>query len=271
MAVVAGSLRAGVIGERLSRVETTIGEARKEVRAPTDAKSTLAAMTPPYVEFVITEHPPAITPTRQRHYEELRQRLEGLSGVAVRSRGYDDPADFGTAAAVILSGSFESWSVHSRTALTGLAERLERYRGPVFGICAGMQLQVMFAGGTLRPRARPDVGFGPVEILRADPLLDGLGPAPVVYKHHAEDVTTVPDGFGVVARSQGCAVEAIAAPRHRWWGTQFHPECFNEEHPDGASVLSNFFSLAGLDPRENADGDGDSPSTPAKRQAPRCP
>jgi GMP synthase (glutamine-hydrolysing) len=207
-------------------------------------------MTPPYVEFVITEHPPAITAARQRHYEELRQRLEGLSGVAVRSRGYDDPGDFGPAAAVILSGSFEPWSVHSRTALAGLATRLEHYQGPVFGICAGMQLQVMFAGGKLRPRSRPDVGFGPVEILDPDAVLDGLGSTPVVYKHHAEDVTTVPDGFTVVARSQGCAVEAIAAPRDRWWGTQFHPECFSEEHPDGAGVLSNFFSLAGLAPRD---------------------
>jgi len=83
----------------------------------------------------------------------------------------------------------------------------------------------------------------------SDAVLDGLGSTPVVYKHHAEDVTTVPDGFAVVARSQGCAVEAIAAPHHRWWGTQFHPECFSEEHPDGGRVLANFFALAGLGER----------------------
>jgi GMP synthase-like glutamine amidotransferase len=203
-------------------------------------------MGPSCVELVITEHPPAITDARERHYEDLRQRLEELAGVAVSSRRYDDPAGFDGAAAVVLSGSFEPWSVHSPLALAGLAERIGAYAGPVFGICAGMQLQVMFAGGTVGPRAEPEIGFGKVEPLREDPLLEGLGPAPVVYKHHAEDVKTVPEGFAVLARSRGCAVEAIAAPHRRWWGTQFHPECFSDAHPEGARVLANFFSLAGV-------------------------
>jgi GMP synthase-like glutamine amidotransferase len=203
-------------------------------------------MRAPWVEFVITEHPPAITDARERHYEELRQCLQNLAGVAVSSRRYDNPAGFDRAAAVVLSGSFEPWSVHSPRALAGLAERIGGYAGPVFGICAGMQLQVMFAGGTVGLREEPDIGFGPLELLRDDPLLDGLASAPVVYKHHAEDVTVVPDEFAVLARSRGCAVEAIAAPHRRWWGTQFHPECFSDAHPDGARVLANFFSLAGV-------------------------
>jgi GMP synthase-like glutamine amidotransferase len=209
-------------------------------------------MTAPRVEFVITEHPPAITPARERHYEELRQRLEEFAGVAVGRRRYDDPVEFKDAAAVVLSGSFEPWSVHSPGALASLGERLGRYAGPVLGICAGMQLQVLFAGGTVAPRAQPEVGFAPVELLREDPLLEGLGPAPVVYMHHAEDVTAVPEEVVVLARSRGCAVEAIAAPDRRWWGTQFHPECFSGEHPEGARVLSNFFALAGLGERREA-------------------
>jgi GMP synthase-like glutamine amidotransferase len=203
-------------------------------------------MKPPCVEFVISEHPAAITDARERHYEELRQRLQALAGVTVSSRRYDNPADFDGAAAVVLSGSFEPWSVHSPRALGGLAERIGSYAGPVLGICAGMQLQVMFAGGTVALREQPDTGFGPLELLRADPLFDGLGSAPVVYKHHAEDVTVVPGEFSVLARSRGCAVEAIAAPHRRWWGTQFHPECFSDAHPHGARVLANFFSLAGV-------------------------
>jgi len=206
-------------------------------------------MTAARVEFVITEHPPAITAAREKHYEQLRQRLEELAGVAVGARRYDDPADLDDAAAVVLSGSFEPWSVHSPEALAGLAERVRRYEGPVLGICAGMQLQVMFAGGTVGPRAEPEVGFGVLELVRDDPLFDGLDPAPVVYEHHAEDVTAVPEGVEVLARSPGCAVEAIAVPHRRWWGTQFHPECFSDEHPDGARILANFFALAGLGAR----------------------
>jgi GMP synthase-like glutamine amidotransferase len=206
-------------------------------------------MTAGYVELVISEHPPAITGPRERHYEELRQQLETLAGMPVRSRRYDAPVELHDASAVVLSGSFEPWSVHSRVALGGLAERVKRYAGPVFGICAGMQLQVMFAGGTVGPRAQPQVGFAPVEILRDDRLLDGLAPSAVVYKHHADEVTTLPAEFTVLARSPDCPVEAIASPRRRWWGTQFHPECFSEEHPDGAKVLANFLSLAGFNPR----------------------
>lgn len=206
-------------------------------------------MTAAYIDFVISEHPPAVTGPRQQHYEELRQRLETLAGVPVHSRPYDAPVEFNDASAVVLSGSFEPWSIHSSIALAGLAERLGRYAGPVFGICAGMQLQVMFAGGTVDPRAQPEVGFGPVEFLGEDRLLDGLGPSAVVYKQHAEQVTSVPGEFRVLARSAGCPVEAITSPQRRWWGTQFHPECFSDEHPDGARMLANFLSLAGLSPR----------------------
>jgi len=50
----------------------------------------------------------------------------------------------------------------------------------------------------------------------------------------------------VLARSEECAIEAVAAPARRWWGTQFHPELASREHPDGERVLRNFFELAGV-------------------------
>jgi GMP synthase (glutamine-hydrolysing) len=119
-----------------------------------------------------------------------------------------------------------------------------------------MQLLTMFAGGTIGPRARPEVGFGPVEIVATDGLLTGLSTAVTVYKHHADDAVEVPDEFMVLARSEFCAVEAISAPGRRWCGTQFHPERFNLQHPDGATVLRNFFSLAGV---------GDQPRASSRR------
>ena len=57
------------------------------------------------VDFVITEHPPALTRGLERDYEVIRRRIEGLAGVRVRSRHYCDSGDF-RATAVILSGSF---------------------------------------------------------------------------------------------------------------------------------------------------------------------
>jgi GMP synthase (glutamine-hydrolysing) len=199
------------------------------------------------VALVVTEPRPAITRALERHYEVIRERIEGLAGVPVRTQHYCDVDDFASAA-VVLSGSFAPWAQHEAGALDRLGESVQRFGGAVLGICAGMQLQTVFAGGTIGPRERPAVGFAPVEILDQADLLGGLGPTAVTYEHHSWDVVTLPEDFLVLARSEDCAVEAVRARDRPWWGTQFHPEEFSVEHPDGARVLRNFFALAGIAP-----------------------
>ncbi|MGB9185940.1 MAG: gamma-glutamyl-gamma-aminobutyrate hydrolase family protein [Solirubrobacteraceae bacterium] len=199
------------------------------------------------VDFVVTEPRQAITRLLERHYEVIRRRLERLAGVPVRSRHYSEAEQF-AAAAVILSGSFAPWEQHEAGALNRLGESVSRFGGPVLGICAGMQLQTMFAGGAIGPRERPAVGFAPLEVLDEADLLVGLGPTAVTYEHHSWDVVTLPEDFVVLARSEDCAVEALRARHRPWWGTQFHPEQFSSQHPDGARVLRNFFALAGVGP-----------------------
>ena len=162
----------------------------------------------------------------------------------VRGRRYIDVDGFDGAAAVILSGSFAPWSAHDLGALARLGEVVVSYGGPVLGICAGMQLLTLFAGGRVEPRQRRELGLGVIEIVDDRDLLSGLAPSAVAYMHHAEDVTFLPEGFDLLARSERCAVEAIAARERRWWGTQFHPERFSTTHPAGNRVLRNFFGLA---------------------------
>jgi GMP synthase-like glutamine amidotransferase len=198
------------------------------------------------IEFVITEHLPSITKSLERHYEVIRSRIERLVGVPVRGRHYRDVGGFGGAAAVILSGSFAPWALHDPDSLNRLGGHVERFDGAVLGICAGMQLQTIFAGGAIAMREHPAVGYESVEVLDRDDLLDGLGPTAVAYEHHAWEVVTLPQDFVVLARSRDCAVEAIRARDRAWWGTQFHPERFSAQHPAGARVLRNFFSLAGV-------------------------
>jgi GMP synthase-like glutamine amidotransferase len=198
------------------------------------------------VDFVVTEHPAAMTRPLKRHYETIRRQLEQLAGAPVRSRPYVAADDFTAVAAVVLSGSFAPWALHDRAALARLAASVGRFDGPVLGICAGMQLQMMFAGGTIAQRERPAVGYGTIDVLDEGGLLGGLGVAATVYEHHSYNVIAPPEGFAVLARSGDCAVEAVAAPERRWWGTQFHPERFDEQNPAGERVLRNFFMLAGL-------------------------
>ena len=196
---------------------------------------------------MITEDPSALTDERERHYERIRQRLERVAQTRVTYTRYVEVTDLGAAAAVVLSGSFAPWSVHDSAALDRFGQVLRAYEGPVLGICAGMQLQATFAGGSIgRAAASPETGFGTIDVLDDHGLLRGLASKVSVYKHHSDEIVSLPASFRVLARSAECAVEAMAASDRPWWGTQFHPEEFDARHPAGERVLRNFFELAGL-------------------------
>jgi GMP synthase (glutamine-hydrolysing) len=184
---------------------------------------------------------------RADHYEEIRARLEQVTGEEVRTVHYLEADDLSAEKAVVLSGSFAPWAQHERGALDRLGEAVLAYQGAVLGICAGMQLMARFAGGAYAPAENPpQTGFGAIEVIDDTDLLRGLPARPSVYKHHTEEVVDLPAGFRVLARSSECAVEAISDPARRWWGTQFHPERFDADHPAGERVLRNFFELARL-------------------------
>ncbi|MBV9918663.1 MAG: gamma-glutamyl-gamma-aminobutyrate hydrolase family protein [Solirubrobacterales bacterium] len=226
-----------------------------------------------YVELVMNEHPAAIRRTQAWGYERMRRLFAQLAGVPVRSRGYVEVDRFDDPAALILSGSFAPWSHHDQAALRRLERGLSGYGGPVLGICAGMQLQVMFAGGAIAPRRDPVVGFRRIEAPAQTDLLRGMNPTATVYAHHSEDVVALPSNARVLARSERCAVEALRLTDRRWWGTQFHPEIFTTRRPDGRRVLENFFALAGLarHPSDSAHGFSlDSVQAPGLESLPVC-
>ena len=200
------------------------------------------------VSLVVTEHPAYLDPERTAGYEALRARLEEAGGRTVRSTHFTDVEALSAASAVVLSGAAApSWAEYDGVGLERLAEAVRSYSGPVLGICAGMQLLAAFAGGSVAPMSArggdPEVGYLPLEVLDGSDLLRGLPPAPTVFQDHREEVTEVPPGFRVVARTPGCEVQAIADAERGWWGTQFHPERTDDEHPDGRRVLANFFEL----------------------------
>jgi GMP synthase (glutamine-hydrolysing) len=198
------------------------------------------------VDFVVTEHPLHLDAERARRYEEVAKVLENVAGLPVKAVHYLDAESLG-AGPLVLSGSAAQWAVHDPAALDRLGDAVLTVEAPVLGICAGMQLLARFAGGrieTMVPPEREELGYGPVEVLDEGDLFAGLAERPTVFHDHRDEVTVLPDGFRVLARTEACAIQAIAAPERRWWGTQFHPERYDEEHPDGERVLRNFFSLA---------------------------
>lgn len=199
------------------------------------------------VTFVVTESRSWLDAPRQRRYEEIRVSLEEIAGRPVRSIHYLDADRLGPGP-VVLSGAGAPWDEHDPAELARLGEAVRAMDAPVFGICAGLQLLAGFAGGRVEPMAAdgrpPERGYLPLDVLDDGDLLAGLPARATVFQDHTDEISELPVDFRVLARTAGCEIQAIAAPERRWWATQFHPERFDADHPDGERVIANFFELA---------------------------
>lgn len=200
------------------------------------------------VTFVLTEHSSFLDTARKDRYEGIRAALEEIAQRPVRSLHYPDADELGPGP-VVLSGSGAPWNRHDPAELERLGEAVRATKAPVLGICAGLQLLTGFAGGRVEPMAvsgrPPERGYLPLEVLDDSGLLAGLPARATVFQDHTDEIAELPADFRVLARTDGCSIQAIAAPERRWWGTQFHPERFDLDHPDGRRVIANFFDLAG--------------------------
>src|SRR5690606_36974216 len=85
--------------------------------------------------------------------------------------------------------------------------------------------------------------FGRAEIVitKDSPLFAGIGAIDhrePVWMSHGDRVTALPEGFHVIATSEGAPFAAIADETRRIYGVQFHPEVVHT--PRGAQLLENF-------------------------------
>jgi len=194
--------------------------------------------------YVLSEHAGGLTEERLAAYEGDRARIADLAGCAVETAAYET-ADRLDADALVLSGSTDPWAAHDPAAIDRHLALLRSFEGPVLGICAGMQNLVRALGGTIGPSATPARGFAPVEVVDSNGLLVHCCATFDVRKRHDDEVTQLPADFTLLATSTTCRVEAIAARNRPWWGTQFHPEAWDDVHPAGRLILERFLELAG--------------------------
>ena len=86
-------------------------------------------------------------------------------------------------------------------------------------------------------------GYGPVdvEICETGQILKGYPGKVNVWASHADEVSQLPDGFTLLARSTICNNEAIACLDKQIYGLQWHPEVSHTF--EGKRVFENFNRL----------------------------
>jgi GMP synthase (glutamine-hydrolysing) len=168
--------------------------------------------------------------------------------------------------AVVVSGHSTLIDEYDPRTLAPLMELIRESRTPLLGLCGGHQLIGLAFGATPAPMGRlrpgeadphPDVAPGlrkewgacPVRVFAQDPLFAGLDDTVVVEQRHFWELKALPAGFVRLAASDACPIQAIRHETRPLYGVQFHPELYGERHPDGRTILANFFQLAGATAR----------------------
>jgi len=119
---------------------------------------------------------------------------------------------------------------------------------PVLGICYGQQVMCEQLGGKVEPGETREFGRAFVDVSEPCALFEGtwqVGAREQVWMSHGDRVTRLPDGFRIVAQSEGAPYAIVADDTRRFYGVQFHPEVVHTPHGD--ALIRNFlFNVAGL-------------------------
>ena len=83
-------------------------------------------------------------------------------------------------------------------------------------------------------------GFFPIQIVKRDPLFEGLPSTMMMRCSHYCETKKLPDGFELLASSGHCTIEAMRHRDRPLYGTQFHPEAYEAPFFHGRTLLENF-------------------------------
>ncbi|PFG40512.1 GMP synthase (glutamine-hydrolysing) [Georgenia soli] len=118
---------------------------------------------------------------------------------------------------------------------------------PVLGICYGFQSMARALGGKVARTGTREYGGTVVKVEGNGELLAGSPTQQTVWMSHGDSVQEAPDGFDVLATSDGSPVAAFEDRRRRLYGMQWHPEV--KHSVLGQEALERFlYDGAGLAP-----------------------
>jgi GMP synthase (glutamine-hydrolysing) len=154
---------------------------------------------------------------------------------------------------IILSGQSHPWALYSAESLAGVFEVIREASQPIFGICGGHQQIALAYGATVGLMKRIAPGEGYEGALRErgffDVETDGEGifaelPRTLsVWHSHCDEVKELPEKFRLTASNETCRIQAMQHTSRPLFSVQFHPELFDEEHPQGRRIVENFLNL----------------------------
>jgi GMP synthase (glutamine-hydrolysing) len=112
---------------------------------------------------------------------------------------------------------------------------------PVLGICYGMGVLTLLAGGKVARADRREYGRARITLLERTDLFAGLPAGPEalgVWMSHGDRMESLPRGWVPLAASANSPIAALRDATHRLYGLQFHPEVAHTER--GTDILRNF-------------------------------
>ncbi len=157
---------------------------------------------------------------------------------------------------IILSGQSHPWDRYSAEALAGVFHVIRRAPKPILGVCGGQQQMALAFGAPvdLIERIAPGEGYEGAYRERGfctvnldaqtdGGIFSGLPNPITVWESHCDEVKSLPADFICTATNQASDIQAMQHTSLPLFGVQFHPELFDQEHPDGRIILENFLQL----------------------------
>ena len=118
---------------------------------------------------------------------------------------------------------------------------------PIFGICYGFQVMAQGLGGSVARTGGSEYGGTSLDVVKSGTLMDGLPATQNVWMSHGDSVERAPEGFAVLASTQGAPIAAFENTSRQMAGVQFHPEVVHTAH--GQRMLEHFlWRIAGCEP-----------------------
>ncbi len=115
------------------------------------------------------------------------------------------------------------------------------YGVPILGICYGQQSLAHCLGGQVAKGDSREFGFAQIIIDKLSPILPAgwqVGGSYRAWMSHGDKVIKIPDGFEIIAHSDGAPFAIFANKNATIFGIIFHPEASHSE--GGTELLANF-------------------------------